>query len=300
MFAILDLPALRLTLVLTISARRPKFGHHLFRDRALESGGSLSNSFMFTGQYYDVEIAEYYLRARQYDPHIARFTARDPIFGQFQEPLTLHKYLYCQNEPIDRIDPMGLAYFPYENKHYNERQTRTVINKAVEDTSEWWNPAAWGRAFGGFAAEYDYSHFWNDPVRRGTTFIAGGDAMGMHEFTNYLLGYCAYYNAPSGYQETYLNVAWTFGDIYGFAACADYRSPLWQKLLGGEKAPYKFWPWDNWGHKYYMVKGALDANRENFTGLGAQLDRIVLGAALWNLDILRQFDYFDFGEAYIP
>lgn len=43
----------------------------------LESGGSLSNSFMFTGQYYDVEIAEYYLRARQYDPHISRFMSQN-------------------------------------------------------------------------------------------------------------------------------------------------------------------------------------------------------------------------------
>jgi RHS repeat-associated protein len=45
---------------------------------------------MFTGQYYDTEIDQYYLRARQYDPHIARFTTRDPVFGKFQEILTLH------------------------------------------------------------------------------------------------------------------------------------------------------------------------------------------------------------------
>jgi RHS repeat-associated protein len=62
---------------------------------------------MFTGRNYDSEIAEYYLRARQYDPHIARFTSRDPIFGQFQEPLTLHKYLYCINDPVNKIDPSG-------------------------------------------------------------------------------------------------------------------------------------------------------------------------------------------------
>ena len=56
---------------------------------------TITNPFKFAGQYYDSEIDEYFLRARQYDPHIARFTARDPVFGRFREPLTLHAYLYC-------------------------------------------------------------------------------------------------------------------------------------------------------------------------------------------------------------
>jgi RHS repeat-associated protein len=63
---------------------------------------------MFTGQYFDTEIDQYYLRARQYDPHISRFTARDPIRGKFEEPMTLHLYLYCTNDPVDNIDPWGL------------------------------------------------------------------------------------------------------------------------------------------------------------------------------------------------
>lgn len=70
------------------------------------------NQFLFTGQYYDVETGQYHLRARQYDPHIYRFTSRDPIAGKFEEPLTLHKYLYCINDPLNRWDPAGLdAYY---------------------------------------------------------------------------------------------------------------------------------------------------------------------------------------------
>jgi len=73
-----------------------------------EYSGTLSNPFMFTGQFYDSEIGQYYLRARQYDPALFRFTSRDPVFGQFEEPMTLHKYLYCGNEPVNRNDPAGL------------------------------------------------------------------------------------------------------------------------------------------------------------------------------------------------
>jgi len=77
------------------------------------SDGSLAtgDGFMFTGQYFDTEIDQYYLRARQYDPHISRFTARDPVFGKFEVPLTLHRYLYCGNDPLNRLDPTGLITF---------------------------------------------------------------------------------------------------------------------------------------------------------------------------------------------
>ena len=74
---------------------------------AEEKTGAPSNAFMFAGQYFDSEIDEYYLRARQYDPHIARFTSRDPVKGKAFEPLTLHVYLYCLNDPVNRIDPDG-------------------------------------------------------------------------------------------------------------------------------------------------------------------------------------------------
>jgi len=73
----------------------------------LQEEGSFDNPFMFTGQYYDSEIDEYYLRARMYDPHIGRFTSRDPVRGEQEEPLTLHKYLYCENDPINKIDLDG-------------------------------------------------------------------------------------------------------------------------------------------------------------------------------------------------
>jgi len=74
---------------------------------ATETAENVTNSFKFTGQYFDDEIDEYYLRARQYDPHIGRFTTRDPVFGQFEDPLSLHAYLYCINEPVNRLDPDG-------------------------------------------------------------------------------------------------------------------------------------------------------------------------------------------------
>jgi len=77
--------------------------------KTLEEQGTLSNSFMFTGQWFDSEIDEYYLRARMYDSYLSRFTSRDPVFGKFEEPLSLHVYLYCINDPVNKIDLWGLV-----------------------------------------------------------------------------------------------------------------------------------------------------------------------------------------------
>jgi RHS repeat-associated protein len=69
-----------------------------------------ANAFLYTGQWYDEEIGQYFLRARQYDPALMRFTTRDPVTGGFEDPLTLHRYLYCLNDPVTYVDRSG-AFF---------------------------------------------------------------------------------------------------------------------------------------------------------------------------------------------
>jgi len=72
-----------------------------------ECAETVYNPFKFTGQWFDSEIGQYYLRARMYDPVLMRFASIDPVKGKFRWPLTLHPYLYCLNEPINHIDPNG-------------------------------------------------------------------------------------------------------------------------------------------------------------------------------------------------
>jgi RHS repeat-associated protein len=66
------------------------------------------NPFQFTGQWFDEEINQYYLRARMYDPTMMRFTTREVAQGEYERPLTLHRYLYCLNDPINYVDLNGL------------------------------------------------------------------------------------------------------------------------------------------------------------------------------------------------
>jgi len=78
-----------------------------FASEVEEEDNNMKNPFMFTGQWFDSEIDQYFQRARQYNPHLGLFTTRDPVFGRFQEPMTLHKYLYCGNDPINFVDING-------------------------------------------------------------------------------------------------------------------------------------------------------------------------------------------------
>lgn len=71
------------------------------------AGGAPTSNFRFIGQWYDSEIDQYYLRARMYDPDMMRFTSRDPVKGKTLQPLSLHKYLYGENNVINQIDPSG-------------------------------------------------------------------------------------------------------------------------------------------------------------------------------------------------
>ncbi|MEC4811700.1 MAG: RHS repeat-associated core domain-containing protein [Scytonema sp. PMC 1069.18] len=72
------------------------------------STGNTVNSSLYTGEQYDSNLGEYYLRARYYDPGVGRFTARDPFEGFIIDPLSLAKYPYVHGNPVNMIDPSGL------------------------------------------------------------------------------------------------------------------------------------------------------------------------------------------------
>ncbi|MDX2212441.1 MAG: RHS repeat-associated core domain-containing protein [Oculatellaceae cyanobacterium bins.114] len=69
--------------------------------------GSTENSYQFAGEQFDESLGEYYLRQRYYDTATGRFTRRDTYEGTLNNPLTLHKYLYANSNPINYVDPSG-------------------------------------------------------------------------------------------------------------------------------------------------------------------------------------------------
>src|SRR5208337_1574237 len=69
--------------------------------------GPSANEFQYRGEQFDTSLGMYYLRARYYRPQIGRFLTQDTYEGDDEEPVTLHKYLYANADPVDARDPGG-------------------------------------------------------------------------------------------------------------------------------------------------------------------------------------------------
>ncbi len=68
----------------------------------------IEQSFRLAGHYYDNETGLHYVLARYYSPHLGRFLSRDPLFT---EGGSQNFYLYCDGDPLNRIDPTGEFIF---------------------------------------------------------------------------------------------------------------------------------------------------------------------------------------------
>ena len=81
---------------------------------AYDSYGSITlgmprvgNVYGYNGESQNAKTGLQYLRARYYASEEGRFTSEDTYFGDQQEPLMLHKYLYVSNDPYNYVDPSG-------------------------------------------------------------------------------------------------------------------------------------------------------------------------------------------------
>ena len=73
----------------------------------LEKEGSTENEFLYTGEQYNANTGLYYLRARYMSPSTGTFVSMDSYAGSISEPVSLHKYLYANANPVMYKDPSG-------------------------------------------------------------------------------------------------------------------------------------------------------------------------------------------------
>jgi len=76
--------------------------------QALETTGTTENHYGYTGEQHDPDLGFLYLRARYYNPNLGRFHTQDTWPGRTFDPITLHKYLYANADPVNGADPSGL------------------------------------------------------------------------------------------------------------------------------------------------------------------------------------------------
>jgi RHS repeat-associated protein len=82
------------------------YAYDVFGAVRSHTGGT--TEFSFTGEQNDANGLEY-LRARYYDPAIGRFISEDGWYASAFDPRTLNRYAYAQDNPVNMIDPTGMA-----------------------------------------------------------------------------------------------------------------------------------------------------------------------------------------------
>jgi len=71
------------------------------------NSSNIGNRYLWQGREYDSATGLYYFRARWYDPETGRWLSKDliGIAGG------LNLYVFCGNNPVNFVDPLGLEWF---------------------------------------------------------------------------------------------------------------------------------------------------------------------------------------------
>ena len=80
--------------------------------KLLTATGDLAdiNPLRYRGYFYDTETSLYYLKSRYYDPEVGRFINPDAFVSSGTSVASYNMMVYCDNNPINRIDPAGMFW----------------------------------------------------------------------------------------------------------------------------------------------------------------------------------------------
>jgi RHS repeat-associated protein len=73
----------------------------------LNRTGDTENNYLYCGEQFDSTTGLYYLRARYMNPSTGTFISMDSYQGSAYDPVSLHKYLYANANPVMYSDPSG-------------------------------------------------------------------------------------------------------------------------------------------------------------------------------------------------
>ncbi len=75
----------------------------------IDSDETVENPYRYASYRADASTGLYYCWNRYYAPELGRFLTRDIYPGETSDPVTMNPYLYCGGDPVNYVDPSGMA-----------------------------------------------------------------------------------------------------------------------------------------------------------------------------------------------
>ena len=163
-------------------------------------GNPTNTKYLYTGEQYDNDLGQYYLRARYYDHSIGRFTTKDSFEGSEFDPHSLHRYLYANSNPVRFGDPTGM--FTQRFGYLAEAAISRVY--AREHPGDTVSYGAWARLGGIRSVAYRLKPDILNHTKQMKTWLeikplsVSGVAKGGAQYATYLLTFL-----PFGYRPEY-------------------------------------------------------------------------------------------------
>ena len=105
----------------------------------IASSGTTENSYLYCGEQLDSVTGLYYLRARYMDPSTGTFTSMDTYQGSLFDPVSLHKYLYANANPVMNVDPSGhMGLMDHEAASIGEAELDKAEASASQFALKFW------------------------------------------------------------------------------------------------------------------------------------------------------------------
>ena len=89
-----------------------------------------ATGFGYNGEYYSAETGLQYLRMRYYEPDMMRFSQKDMVYGSIENPLSLSRYVYVYNNPVEYADRDG-------------KKASSTKDSIFDKPSSYWGSNAW-------------------------------------------------------------------------------------------------------------------------------------------------------------
>jgi RHS repeat-associated protein len=242
-------------------------------------------TYLYSGESFDFNIGQQYLRARFYDATTGRFNRLDPFAGNTSDPQSFHKYGYVHGDPIHGIDPTGMFLSALGGFTITAAVNGAILGAvagaaggaldAYLGGENAWEGAAWGGAIGGTLGFLTGG--FSAPL---TAYVQGLSVAqkliafrSMYFLTAAAAGW-GIGTAKNGWQATYRGTLGLMGAVFNAAASRQFLKDTVT--------------WTNASFASRLSRSSLNQYAEAFEALGQRIDEAVGTAAAFLRSSVRQ------------